>query len=73
MDLRALLAAAQATFADLEAQPLTFTATELVWLRKAGPGAVYLPVEAWPLGAGRVTPCPPWPSSASCSPLPRPG
>ncbi|WP_235692747.1 2'-5' RNA ligase family protein [Deinococcus aquaedulcis] len=52
VDLGALLAAAQVTFADLEAQPLTFTATELVWLRKAGPGAVYLPLEAWPLEGG---------------------
>ncbi|PTA68407.1 2'-5' RNA ligase family protein [Deinococcus arcticus] len=52
LKLDPVLEAAQATFADLEAHPLTFTATELVWLRKAGPGAVYLPVEAWPLGAG---------------------
>nr|WP_255639159.1 2'-5' RNA ligase family protein [Deinococcus betulae] len=52
VDLNSLFMAAQREFADLAATSLTWTASELVWLRKPGPGAVYLPVEAWPLGGG---------------------
>lgn len=56
-DLSALLDAARATFADLEAGaepgPLAFTAREVALLRKAGPGGVYLPAESWPLGVAR--------------------
>ncbi|GGK94964.1 2'-5' RNA ligase family protein [Deinococcus radiotolerans] len=49
--LNALLDAAGQTFP----QPLTFTATELVWMRKPGPGGAYQPVQAWPLSGGAAT------------------
>ncbi|MEF2276742.1 2'-5' RNA ligase family protein [Deinococcus sp. YIM 134068] len=48
-DLPAVLEEAQATFADLETPPLTFTAREIWLMRKPGPGGLYVPVEAWPL------------------------
>jgi len=51
-DLGAVLAAASSEFADLEAQPLTFTAPEVWVMRKPGPGGLYVPWEAWPLGQG---------------------
>ncbi|WP_295816722.1 2'-5' RNA ligase family protein [uncultured Deinococcus sp.] len=50
VDLPALLAEAQVIFADLEADPVTFTAPGVALMRKPGPGGVYAPVEAWPLG-----------------------
>ena len=50
-DLSALLDAARTAFADLEAQPLAFTAAEVALLRKPGPGGVYLPAESWPLAS----------------------
>lgn len=52
VDLQAVLAAAGAEFADLAAQPLTFTAQEVWVMRKPGPGGLYVPEEAWPLGQG---------------------
>ncbi|GHF41553.1 2'-5' RNA ligase [Deinococcus metalli] len=52
VDLPTLLADAQATFADLERDPLPFSAREVVLMRKPGPGGAYAAVEAWPLGAG---------------------
>ncbi|MBB5236171.1 2'-5' RNA ligase family protein [Deinococcus budaensis] len=48
-NLGAVLDAARAEFADLEARPLTFTAREVWRLRKPGPGGLYRPEEAWPL------------------------
>lgn len=50
LDLGALLAEAQREFGDLDAAPVTFTAREVTLMRKPGPGGVYLPVGAWPLG-----------------------
>jgi hypothetical protein len=47
-----LVPAAQVAFADLEARPLTFTAHTVTLMRRPGPGGVYVPVEAWPLGGG---------------------
>lgn len=44
--LDALLDAARRAFPH----PPTFTATELVWMRKPGPGGAYQPVEGWTLG-----------------------
>ncbi|BBN94022.1 2'-5' phosphodiesterase of the 2H superfamily [Deinococcus grandis] len=44
--LDALLDAAGQAFAH----PLAFTATDLVWMRKPGPGGPYQPVERWALG-----------------------
>ncbi len=52
VDLGAVLEAARAEFADLEAHPLTFAAREVWVLRKRGPGGLYVPWEAWPLGEG---------------------
>jgi len=46
MNMDALLDAAQQNFTH----PLSFTATELVWMRKPGPGGAYQPVEGWTLG-----------------------
>lgn len=46
VNLHALLDAARQAFP----QPLTFTATDLVWMRKPGPGGAYQPVEGWTLG-----------------------
>ncbi|GAA5438701.1 2'-5' RNA ligase family protein [Deinococcus caeni] len=46
MNMDALLDAARQAFPP----PLTFTATELVWMRKPGPGGAYRPVQSWPLG-----------------------
>ncbi|WP_412027805.1 2'-5' RNA ligase family protein [Deinococcus yunweiensis] len=50
VELPALLAEAQAVFADLETDPVTVTAHEVALMRKPGPGGFYAPVEAWPLG-----------------------
>ncbi|MDK2014204.1 MULTISPECIES: 2'-5' RNA ligase family protein [unclassified Deinococcus] len=47
--LDALLDAAGQAFP----QPLIFTATELVWMRKPGPGGAYRPVQSWTLGGTR--------------------
>ncbi|WP_189102703.1 2'-5' RNA ligase family protein [Deinococcus knuensis] len=44
--LDALLDAARLAFP----QPPTFTATDLVWMRKPGPGGAYQPVQRWTLG-----------------------
>ncbi|WP_104991248.1 2'-5' RNA ligase family protein [Deinococcus sp. NW-56] len=52
VDLGTVLEAARAEFADLEAHPLTFTAREVWVMRKPGPGGLYVPWEAWPLGQG---------------------
>lgn len=52
LDLPAMLADAQAEFADLEADPLTFTAHELTLMRKAGAGGAYAVVGEWRLGEG---------------------
>ncbi|KEF34832.1 phosphoesterase [Deinococcus sp. RL] len=52
VDLGAVLGAARSEFADLEAQPLTFAAREVWVMRKPGPGGLYVPWEAWPLGEG---------------------
>lgn len=49
VDLSAVLEAARAEFADLGAQPLTFTAREVWAMRKPGPGGLYVPQEAWAL------------------------
>lgn len=46
VNLHALLDAAQQNFTH----PLSFTATELVWMRKPGPGGAYRPVQSWTLG-----------------------
>lgn len=45
----ALLLAAQAEFADLGTQPLTFTAHTVTLMKKPGPGGFYAPLEEWPL------------------------
>lgn len=50
VDLGAVLEEARAEFADLEAQPLVFTCREVWVMRKPGPGGLYVPEEAWPLG-----------------------
>ncbi|GMA17204.1 2'-5' RNA ligase family protein [Deinococcus metallilatus] len=50
VDMGAVLSAAQAEFADLDTRPLTFTAREVWLMRKPGPGGLYVPQEAWPLG-----------------------
>lgn len=52
VDLKALLLAAQAEFADLDAEGLTFTARTVTLMKKPGPGGFYAPVEEWPLGEG---------------------
>lgn len=52
VDLRAVLSAARAEFADLDARPLSFTARAVWLMRKPGPGGRYVPEEAWPLGTG---------------------
>ncbi|MDL2343359.1 2'-5' RNA ligase family protein [Deinococcus sp. MIMF12] len=52
VDLGTVLEAARAEFADLKGQPLTFTAHEVWVMRKPGPGGLYVPWEAWPLGQG---------------------
>ncbi|ABF46199.1 2'-5' phosphodiesterase of the 2H superfamily [Deinococcus geothermalis DSM 11300] len=52
VDLRAVLPAAQAEFADLDVRLLPFTAREVWLLRKPGPGGRYVPEEGWPLGQG---------------------
>nr|WP_254606008.1 2'-5' RNA ligase family protein [Deinococcus sp. JMULE3] len=44
--LDALLDAAGQAFPH----PLSFTVTDLVWMRKPGPGGSYQPVEGWTLG-----------------------
>ncbi|GBF06955.1 2'-5' phosphodiesterase of the 2H superfamily [Deinococcus aerius] len=49
VDLRTVLEAARAEFADLEVGPLAFTCSEVWLLRKPGPGGLYRPEEAWPL------------------------
>lgn len=49
VNLAELLLAAQAEFADLDAQPLTFTAPTVTLMKKPGPGGFYAPVEEWPL------------------------
>ncbi len=49
VNLHALLDAARQAFP----QPLTFTATDLVWMRKPGPGGAYQPVQSWTLGGTR--------------------
>ncbi|MFC4638615.1 2'-5' RNA ligase family protein [Deinococcus hohokamensis] len=54
LDLPALLAAAQTTFEDLDREPLRFLADALTLMRKAGPGAPYVPVNDWPLGPPRA-------------------
>ena len=46
-----LLSDAEREFADLEGEPLVFTAHTLTLMKKPGPGGVYVPVEEWPLGA----------------------
>lgn len=52
VDLEGVFQAAREAFAHLEAQPLTFTVREVWRMRKAGPGALYLPEEAWELAGG---------------------
>lgn len=52
VDLKALLLAAQAEFADLDAEGLTFAAQTITLMRKPGPGGFYAPIEEWPLGEG---------------------
>ena len=49
VNMDALLHAAGQTFPH----PLSFTATELVWMRKPGPGGAYRPVQSWTLGGTR--------------------
>jgi len=49
VDLEAVLEAARGEFADLDAQPLACLVREVWRMRKAGPGALYQPEEAWPL------------------------
>ena len=51
VNLEGVLQAAREEFAHLNAQPLTFTVREVWRMRKAGPGALYQPEEAWALGA----------------------
>ncbi|MFC4426349.1 2'-5' RNA ligase family protein [Deinococcus navajonensis] len=53
LDLQVLLEEAQTAFGELDRHPLNWTAQTLTLMRKAGPGAAYQPVEAWPLGADR--------------------
>lgn len=50
VNLSAVLEESRAEFADLENTPLTFLAREVWVLRKPGPGSLYVPQEAWPLG-----------------------
>ncbi|MPY66954.1 2'-5' RNA ligase family protein [Deinococcus sp. SDU3-2] len=52
VDLGTVLEAARDEFADLAGHPLTFTAREVWVMRKPGPGGLYVPWEAWPLGQG---------------------
>lgn len=52
VDLRAVLPAARAEFADLDVRPFPFTVREVWLLRKPGPGGRYVPEEGWPLGQG---------------------
>lgn len=49
VDLAGVLAAARAEFADLEREPLTFTARSVTLMCKPGPGGFYAPLETWPL------------------------
>ncbi|MDV6373522.1 2'-5' RNA ligase family protein [Deinococcus arenicola] len=49
VELPELLTAAQAEFADLEREPLVFTAHTLTPMRKPGPGGFYAPLEEWSL------------------------
>ncbi len=49
MSMDALLDAARQAFPH----PPTFTATDLVWMRKPGPGGAYQPVQSWTLGGTR--------------------
>lgn len=44
-----VLRAAQAAFADLERDGLTWTAHSVTLMCKPGPGGFYAPLEAWPL------------------------
>ena len=46
VNMDALLDAAAQAFTH----PLSFAATDLVWMRKPGPGGAYRPVERWTLG-----------------------
>lgn len=52
VDLPTVLETARAEFTDLEAEPLTFTCSDVWLMRKPGPGGLYTPEEAWPLGQG---------------------
>lgn len=52
VDLGVVLEAARAEFAELNEAPLTFTCREVWVMRKPGPGGLYVPEEAWPLGQG---------------------
>ncbi|CAM3731468.1 2'-5' RNA ligase family protein [Deinococcus frigens] len=49
VELPELLTAAQAEFADLEREPLTFSARAITLMRKPGPGGFYAPLKEWPL------------------------
>ncbi|MFK7601508.1 2'-5' RNA ligase family protein [Deinococcus sp. SM5_A1] len=49
VELSELLTAAQTEFADLEREPLAFTARKITLMRKPGPGGIYAPLEEWPL------------------------
>ncbi|QFP77844.1 2'-5' RNA ligase family protein [Deinococcus sp. AJ005] len=49
VELSELLTAAQTEFADLEREPLAFTARRITLMRKPGPGGIYAPLEEWPL------------------------
>lgn len=44
-----LLSDAEREFADLEGEPLVFTAHTLTLMKKPGPGGVYVPVAGFPL------------------------
>ena len=52
VDPGAVLEEARDEFADLDTRPLPFTAREVWVMRKPGPGGLYVPWEAWPLGQG---------------------
>ncbi|WP_019586326.1 2'-5' RNA ligase family protein [Deinococcus apachensis] len=50
VNLQTVLEAAQAEFGGLDEKPSTFTCPEVWLMRKPGPGGLYRPEEAWPLG-----------------------
>ena len=49
VELPKLLADAEREFADLEREPLVFTAPTLTLMKKPGPGGIYAPVAGFPL------------------------